>query len=103
MKQEKANTISEKQLYDHRESIMLKSNSPIWIRQKCPPLGKITAREGLENYVPFWSEETEEDSRQRGQRSQLLKKDFCLGKKKNGTIYQRKTYVFERKRSKIQL
>lgn len=47
---------------------MSKSNSPNWIRQKCP-LAKITAQEGLENHVPFRSGETEED-RQRGQKSQ---------------------------------
>lgn len=100
VKQEKAYTKREKQSYDHGGSIMSKSNSPAWIRQDCPPLAKITAQEGLENHVPFSLGETEKDIRQREVNS--LKR-FSQGKKKNGTIYQRKKGVFERKGSKIQL
>lgn len=94
VKQGKAYTKREKQSYDHGESIMSKSNSPTWIRQECPPLAKITAQEGLENHVPFSLGETEKDIRQREVNSS---KRFFQGKKKNGTIIQRKKSVFERK------
>lgn len=68
-KQEQPHTNRAKKPHHHRESITSDSNSPTQTRQKYPPLAKITAQEGLENYVPFWLGGKAEDSRQRGQRS----------------------------------